>query len=405
MSDQGRRGYMAGVPPAADDLITDYAVMGTRDDVRWTLHHARELLPSVQVRAADASAVHAFRRRLQDLSKVPVPIPGNDRYTVADWLVDTDSDGLIVLQRGDLIFEHYAGGMRPHEPHSVMSDTKSLVGTLAAELMSRGVISAEDPVTRHVPELRGTGWDGVPLQRALDMTTNVAYTEDYEDPDASVYRYSHALGWDLAAGTRDGPADLLSYLRTVGVGDPANTGFEYQTVNTEVVSWVLQRATQTRLNELVSELIWQPIGAEFDAYFVVDPHGMAAAGGGFNATLRDMARFGQLICDKGVAGGKQVLHEATFGRIFVDDYPVRLNGVFPGEEKASYHNFWYLHYDPSVLIANGIHGQFVYVNLPAQVVIVKMSSAPQAMPKVDLTWTPPLRDRGFAAIVDALSGV
>jgi hypothetical protein len=180
------------------------------------------------------------------------------------------------------------------------------------------------------------------------------------------------------------PPDALAYFPTL-VNDGEHGGpFRYRSILTDVLGWVLERAGGGRLHELIARELWQPMGAEFDAEITVDGHGNAMADGGICATLRDVARFGQLILDGGQAGGQQIV-PAGWIEDTIRGAPdgAQAFGAAAGPASnpsgAHYRNCWWVD-DPAVpfLHASGINGQHVFVHGTAQVVVVKLSTWPVA---------------------------
>ena len=165
------------------------------------------------------------------------------------------------------------------------------------------------PVTSVVPELAGTSFDGATVQQLLDMRTGTRFDETYEDPKADVRLYEQVYLWRPRDG-RKLPADAIAYFKTLRNDGTHGGPFRYRSILTDVLGWVVERAAGARLADLISRELWQPMGAEFDAEVTVDGHGNAMADGGICATLRDLARFGQLFLQWGRRGRQQVVPRA-----------------------------------------------------------------------------------------------
>jgi CubicO group peptidase (beta-lactamase class C family) len=230
------------------------------------------------------------------------------------------------------------------------------------------------------------------------MAVGIAFDEDYEDPKGDVVRYRHAAGWDpLPAGAP--PIDLRSFLALQGPDGRKHGGlFHYVSTNTDVLGWVYERACDQPYAEILSEYLWVPLGTERDAYITVDAYGAMRAAGGICVAPRDLARFGEMIRRRGVADGRQVVPGA-----WIDDINERgdpdawarseFAEIFP---QASYRSQWYrVDRDRGVLIAFGIHGQFIYVHPEAEVVIIRMAS--------EATPLDPDRVRGWRRGFDAIA--
>jgi CubicO group peptidase (beta-lactamase class C family) len=207
------------------------------------------------------------------------------------------------------------------------------------------------------------------------MAVGIAFNEDYEDPKGDVVRYRHAAGWDpLPAG--EAPIDLRSFL-ALQKPDGARHGelFHYVSTNTDVLGWVYERACDQPYADILSEYLWAPLGTERDAYITVDARDAMRAAGGICVAPRDLARFGEMIRQRGIAHGRQVVPGA-----WIDDINERgdheawarseMAEIFP---QASYRSQWY-RIDRGVLVAFGIHGQFIYIHPAAELVIIRMAS-------------------------------
>jgi CubicO group peptidase (beta-lactamase class C family) len=297
------------------------------------------------------------------------------------------TDGFLVLHRGRLVSERYFNGMAADTPHLLMSVSKSIVGAVAGALAGRGLLDVGAQVTDIVPEL-GATFAGASVRDLLDMRAGTRFNEDYADLRSDVRTYEQVYLWrpPESAEAPPPPADAIGYFGTLSNDGPHGGPFRYRSILTDVLGWVLERAAGARLADLVTSEVWQPMGAEFDADVTVDARGNAFADGGISATLRDLARFGEVFLSGGRSGDgtRQVVPDwwiadtitgAPDGaQAFVDgdDAP----GYPPG---AHYRNCWWVR-EPAVpfFYASGINGQNVFVHVPAQLVVAKLSTWPTA---------------------------
>jgi len=310
----------------------------------------------------------------------------NENLTLEQLLADSFTDGFIVLHRGRVVFERYFNAMAPDMPHLLMSVSKSVTAAVAGALAGRAALDVRARVETVVPELGGTSFAGASVQDLLDMRAGTKFNEDYADLDADVRTYERVYLWRPPVhGEPPGPADATEYFATLGNDGEHGGPFRYRSILTDVLAWVLERAAGERLNELVTRELWQPMGAEFDADITVDGHGNPMADGGISATLRDIARFGQLYLQRGRIGRRQVLPAW-----WVDD-TVRGapdgaaaftgGGTMTGYPAgAHYRNCWWVR-DPALPLfhASGINGQHVFVHRPAELVVAKLSTWPDAL--------------------------
>src|SRR5690349_7242627 len=192
---------------------------------RWAFHHVRELIPSADI-AHDP-------RRVRELASRPRELD------LAQFLAETQTDGCVVLHRGALIAEHYANGMSAASPHILMSVSKSMLGLLFGSLG----IDAERQVTDFVPELANTAYQGATVRHLLDMRAGVAFAEDYLATSGPIVEYRKATGWNpLGAG--DTPSDLHAFYQHLKERDGSHGGrFHYISPNTDLLGWVIERAT------------------------------------------------------------------------------------------------------------------------------------------------------------------
>jgi CubicO group peptidase (beta-lactamase class C family) len=267
-------------------------------------------------------------------------------------------------------------GMRRRTTHLSQSVAKSVVGTVAAILNGRGELDFAAPVTDYLPELERTAYRGATVQQVMDMTSGVLFDETYTAPDSHIAKVDRACGWkDLVPGWPETMWQLISELTEFEAAH--GESFRYRSIETDVIGFILQRISGLMLHDLVSRELWAPMGAEEDAYFTVDRAGYGLADGGFNATLRDYGRFGQLIANGGTAHGRQIVpwrfiedlpngNHANFGR----DYRIALPG-------GAYHNqFWIEEAGKPVVMCRGVFGQLIYIDREADFVAVKLSTWP-----------------------------
>ncbi|KGH11595.1 6-aminohexanoate-dimer hydrolase [Comamonas thiooxydans] len=373
---------MQGFPPAADKLITfDNPLGNTFPRNRWTFSHIREITPTANVWRGPGSP-SALRSAPVDIEQVRFKVMGTgEELSFVQALDRNYTDGILVMHKGRVIYEKYLGALEPQRPHLAMSVTKSFVGTLAALLAHEGLIKPEAPVTDYLPEMKNTAYGDATVRQVMDMTIGVKYSENYADPKAEVWDYARAGGMMPQGKDYAGPRSFYEFLQTLQKEGEHDQGFAYKTVNAEVLAWIVRRASGKPLAQLLSERIWSRIGAEQEAYFMVDRIGTESGGGGLNTTLRDLARFGELMRNEGrAASGQQVLPRAVVQDIRRGADPAKFvkagYATLPG---WSYRNMWWVSHNPNgAYMARGIHGQAIYIDPKAQMVVVRYASHPIA---------------------------
>jgi CubicO group peptidase (beta-lactamase class C family) len=375
-------GWMVGAPPPPDKLIR-FADGGHLKfpQMRWSLANFRRFMPSTNVWRGDGPPSLLPRALRDDIDGVTFQPLGRDgTMTWAESLEANYTDAIIVLHRGRVVYERYFGVMTPHTAHMAMSVTKSLFGTLGAMLVAEGRLEERALVTRYIPELEGTAFADATVRQVLDMTTGVRYSETYADPNAEIWQHTRAGGILPRPPGYAGPDSFYGFLRTLRKEGEHGAAFAYKTVNTDVLGWLIRRATGQTVGEVLSERIWQQIGAEQDAYLLVDGEGTEFAGGGFNATLRDMARVGEMIRLGGRYNGRQIVPQAVVDDIRRGgDRALFVKGGYPLLAGWSYRDMWWVsHNEHGAFSARGIHGQVVYIDPAAEMVIARFGSHPLA---------------------------
>ena len=381
-SDPVKMGWMVGAPPAADKVIRYADLSFFRfPQSRWSFAHMQQFVPTAAVWRGDGPVSKLPRADRADIDAVAFhPMGSTASMTWAQSLDANYTDAIIVLHQGRVVYERYRGVMSPHQQHIAMSVTKSFVGTLAQVLVAEGRLDDRALVTRYVPELEGSAFADATVRQVLDMTTGLKYSEAYGDPQADVWKYSVAGGIFPRPAGYDGPATLYAYLRTLQKQGEHGQAFTYKSVNTEVLGWILRRVTGMPIEQLLSERLWQKLGAEQDGYLIVDPEGTAFAAGGFNLALRDLARFGEMMRLGGRFNGQQIVPRAVVDEIrrgaSTEDFAKAGYETMAG---WSYRDMWWVsHNAHGAFMARGIHGQAIYVDPKAEMVIARFGSHPLA---------------------------
>ena len=387
---------MNGFPPAKEQQVT-LANWRKPPFNKWAFSHVREILPSAEI-ATDPPNVRELTLAPQTFDGLSIRADGRT-YDLASFLRETDTDSLVILHKGDVVFEHYAGGMSASIPHILMSVSKSVLGLLVGILAGRGDIKLETPVTDIIPEVGGTAYAGATLRDLIDMRVGVFFDEDYLATSGPIIEYRKAQAWDpLPPGEK--PSDLRSFFASlVGTDGAHHQRFHYVSPNTDLMGWVIERATGKRYADLVSELLWGPMGAEHSAYITVDRLGAPRCAGGFCATTRDLARLGLLVGARG-----RFRHREIVPSSWIDDI------LTAGDRKAwdegdfikyfprmpvHYRSKWYvLQGSAPMIFAVGVFGQNLFVDPTNEIVIAKFSSQELPMDEKRI----PLTMRGVEAI-------
>ncbi|MGU9813017.1 serine hydrolase domain-containing protein [Pseudomonas sp. LF052] len=381
-SDPARLKWMVGAPPPPDRTVRfDDGSYFRFPAMRWSVANFRQLMPTLNVPRGLGAPLPLPRQLDPRIDALPVvPTGASQPLTWRQALDATYTDGIVVLHRGNVVYERYFGVLTDDGQHAAMSVTKSVVGTLGAMLVADGTLDARRKIADYVPELGQSAFGSATLRQVLDMTTALDYSEDYADPNAHVW--AHAQAGNPLPKPKDytGPRSYFEFLQTVRQRGEHGQAFGYKTVNTDVLGWVIARVTGRNVAQLLSERIWSRLGSEQDAYFTVDSIGTPFAGGGLNAGLRDMARFGEMLRNGGRFNGEQIVPASV-----VKD--IRQGGDKEAFAKAgysqlkgwSYRAMWWVSHNPDgAYMARGVHGQSIYIDPAAEMVIVRFASHPVA---------------------------
>lgn len=352
---------------------------------RWSFQHVADILPTVDVSRGNGP-VRELPRKEQNLDGLPVTGIAGEQTSLASLLEQTYTDGFLVLKDGAINCERYFNGMDERTLHLSQSVAKSFTGMLAGILAARGLLDVSALVTDILPELQSTAYRGATVQHLLDMTSGVRFNEDYTDPLSDMSRSDVAAGWKPIPAGADSSLhwpqsifELILGLRVLERGHGSK--FAYRSIETDVLAFVLERATGKRLAQLMSEELWQKLGMEQSAKMTVDGAGFALADGGLNARLRDYGRFGQMILDGGAGIMPASWIEDTRSgnhQLFGEPYTTVLpNGAYRNQ-------FWIEDQRRRNLMARGVFGQLIYISWEHRMVVVKLSSWPDF---VNPAWT------------------
>ena len=381
-SDPAVLGWMQGFPPPPDKRLRwDLA-----DHMRFPMHRyafsrMREFVPTARVGRGQGPVWELPEAWRDDLDAVSfTAMGGGAEMSWKDALAANFTDAVCVLHKGALVYERYLGLTRRDTPHIAWSVTKSFVGTLMEMLIHEGRIDPKAPVAALLPEMAGSGFADATMGQVMDMTTGLAFSEEYSDPNSGIGAMSNALGLTPRTPGYQGPDSVFGFLPTIGKAGEHGERFMYRTCNTEVLGWLIARSEGKRLQEVLSERIWQPLGMEQDADFLIDGSGMAFAGGGLNPVLRDMARFGEAMRCDGMGNGRQVIPAAVVESVRrgarQEDFARSTYPHLPGWSYRS--QWWITHNNRGAFTARGIHGQAIYVDPAAEMVVARFASHPIA---------------------------
>ncbi|BCL84681.1 serine hydrolase [Ktedonobacteria bacterium brp13] len=368
-------GLMHGFPPSPDARVT-HATQLLGPYNRWSFQNIQKLNPTADVWRGNGPVAH-FDEEPGDIDAVPYQRRDGTTYTFGEMPELSYTDGIAVLHQGKMIYERYLNGMQAHTRHAWASGSKSMTGMLAAMLANEGLFDLEAPVTTYLPELKQSGWASATVHQVMDMTTAITFAEGEPDPllgqpgmvhpsMVENWMYSVTMGWRARPQGYAGPETSYDLLATMKREGRHGNRFTYLTPNTDILAWIMKRLLDKSLADIMHERIWSKLGVERDACWVVGPTTEETSGSGLLTTLRDMARFGQMMLQQGWFNGQQIVPTAV-----VEDIERSAKGSSPYS-----HQWWMVNKKHGVYCALGFGGQMLYIDPHAQLVVAKFSSYP-----------------------------
>lgn len=319
------------------------------------------------VKVASGETVFLLEKNLRDLPDEYSYL--NEKRSVNEFIEKTGTTGLLVAKGDKILYEEYFNGYLDTDRMITWSVSKSVISALVGIAIEEGYIfSVHDLVIEYVPSLSASGYDGVSIKDVLQMSSGIGFNEDYADRNSDVNQMgSRSLGF---GGSLE---DLLISLEREKEPGTFN---QYVSSDTQVLGMVLREATGVDIAKYTQEKLWKPAGMEFDAYWLTDSTGVESAFGGFNASLRDLARFGMLYLNDGFLMGQQIIPKQ-----WIED-SIRTNAshLIPGDNPYSDwvlgygYQWWIPEGEINDFLAMGIYGQAIYINLDHNIVIVKTSA-------------------------------
>lgn len=295
------------------------------------------------------------------------------RRTLDDLLARSRTQGFLVIKDGKIVDERYLNGADSNTKFTSWSVAKSFTSTLVGLALADGKIkSLDDPVTDYLPELKGSGYDGVPIKDLLEMSSGVKFTEDYGNNKSDVQ-----IMWDKTMTEQSQTLD--EYAKTLGRAEKPGIRFVYRSIDTGVLGLLVKRVTGMPMATMLSERIWKPLGMEQDATWLTDGPGPNATENGYcciNATLRDYGRFGLLFLHDGKSGGKQIVPTSWINAATnPQSRQVGWGHLSPGDPGAYGYQWWLIYPGTGhAYSAEGVFFQFIYVSPKYNMVIVKTSA-------------------------------
>ena len=323
-----------------------------------------------------------LKYNLQNIENIKFKDINDKNVTISQMLNDTYTDGFLVHIGGHIIHESYYNGMRPDSVHIAQSVSKSVTSTVAGILIGRGLLNPNEQITHYLPELKSTAWNGAKLQHVFDMTSGVKFGEEYDIRNSDIGKMDVASSWKPIPEGSDPnehwPKCVWDQMLSLKEKETEHgERFLYRSIETDVIAHIMERVTGKKLATLISEELWQPMGAEEDANITVDSAGYGLSCGGISSTLRDFARFGILHLNSGKLNGKQIIPSD-----WIDDIRSGNHGLANEYLQATYPNgkyrnqFWIEDASKTIVMCIGVFGQLIYIAPEYNMVVVKFSTWP-----------------------------
>ena len=409
---------MEGFPPPADKRVNRSNAFWTPPYNRWSYQNMRMFFPTEGIPHAEKPSPlpKSIYPVIADLSVAKPDENGRSSGQLVDmetYFKETFTDSFVVVQEGQIVYENYLNGMTPDKPHQMMSVTKSFAGLFALMAVEEGLISEEDPIIKHLPELKNaTAFSDATFGQVLDMTNAMAFNEDYVDPESDVQNYVVVVGLNEPLPGKTYAGSIYEYLATLSKDPNYEHGeiFKYQTPKVDVVNWAVNRVTGMSFGEYMYEELWSLLGTDSEAYILLDRNGTLFAGGGLSAPPNDLARFAAMLANNGAFNGQQIVSPSIIKQLkaggstekFANPSSVlqQLAGNVLGANEWSYRAYWWVRHTPGkeAFMASGIHGQWIYVDVDRNIAIVKQSSQPDSETEYSIAYD----IFGFDAIVSHL---
>ena len=382
---------MQGVPPARESQVTmqNYREYPMN---KWAFRNAGAPLNIVMIPRAGT---------IFPLPGPSKPALGQRLFTTAqgqqqsfdDLFESNYADGVVVMKGNRLVYEKYFHGFHADAQHIWFSMSKSMASSAFGLLVAQGKVDLNASPADYIPELKGSGFERVTIQHVLDHATAIDFKETYTDFTSDfALKYAPAMNMGYLPGARDaqpsntkilGVHDFLAHYIKPDLSIEPGSNFDYNSTNADLLGWLIARISGQPVEEFLQKNIWAKLGAEHDAYIAVDRAFMPVMTGGVNTTLRDAARFGMMIRDRGRFNGQQVIPKKWVDASLEITPTLRANMAknpnYGEEPWTAYHNMWWI-LDETIgeYCAVGIHGQIIYINRKADTVMTWFSSQPVA---------------------------
>ena len=346
----------------AAGLPTDKNILFWTDDQRDKAFRMMDtLVPSNTIAAGDNP------KQLEKGTALPKTYEVDGaQLSVDDYMENQRLAGLVILQDGKIRTEEYRRDFAADDRWTSFSVAKSLVSTMVGAAIKDGLIkSIDDPLTDYIPELKGSGYDGVTVKQLLTMTSGVKWNEDYSDPKSDVALFNNTKP--------EGDMDpVIVYMKTLKSEAEPGTRWQYNTGETNLIGVLVAKATGKSISEYLSEKIWKPYGMSQEGEWLLNEGGKEISGCCISATVRDYALFGNFALNGGKIGGNAIVPDGWFAKAGTKQEDIGIPGRGYGYQ-------WWT-FDDGSFAAQGIFGQGIFIDPATNLVIATNGNWPSASP-------------------------
>jgi len=288
---------------------------------------------------------------------------GNSKNT-EEFLDYSRTTGLLIIHNDTIVFENYNNDLQQDETHISWSVSKSLVATLVGIAVEKDMFKIDEPITKYLPQFKETGYDNVIIKDILQMSSGVGFNEDYADFFSDINKFGRAF----AMGT-----SLEDFSKSLNREKPPGTICHYVSINTQMLGLLLAEVSGKSITTLTKEWLWDPMGAEYEANWIVDNTGFEVVLGGLNATLRDFSKLGLVYLHDGYYNNNQIVPSQWVKEATTPD----ADHLMPNDNSGSLgyaYQWWIPPNDPNAFFAHGVYNQFIYIQPDKNLVITKLSA-------------------------------
>ena len=281
--------------------------------------------------------------------------PLDINYDVDTYFDKARVAAVVILHNGKIRYERYGLDFDESGRWTSFSVAKSFTSTLVGAAIKDGFIaSVNDPVSKYIPGLKGSAYDDVTVEQLLTMSSGVAWNEDYEDPQSDVAKFNNHV-------SEDGSSNLVSYMSKLPRAHPPGQVWNYSTGETNMIGVLVRNATGRDLTSYLSEKVWQPLGMQQNASWLLNEDGSEISGCCIQAATRDFARFGQFFMQGAKVNGESIVPDYWINKASTKSMPIGVDGQGYGYQ-------WWT-FDDGTYTAYGIFGQSIFIDPSKNLVI------------------------------------